>query len=251
MICAKCNAFVEIPPDLARGGKVVSLRGFEVDRPPMPAGASVVCSECARKRAEREHILTMAAALRSIPERYRDAEWGSDALYRRVPDLLDMTTTPAALLSTRILLLHGESGAGKTSLASALFRWSIESTGPESHPDLIRRAQMSRFVDAREIPPNRNAAEGPMVAAVARRSSFVLLDDVGQEAGEGNAYGAHERSREVADVLSHIDKLNRPCIITTYGTPESWATSYGAGVSRRFWEADDAQIIKLHRRKRS
>jgi len=230
------------------------------------------CKRCYDADRLSEHRASMKAALASVPARYRDAVWGSAALADRVPDLRGMTKTPAELLASRILILYGETEAGKTSLACALLRWIVDQTAPAplaafDAPEAERaaaraaevqndRASAVRFVDAREVPVVRNA-DGAQAVTVARGASILFLDDVNQEAGTGDAFSAKERCREVSDLLSWVDKHERPIVITTpagkdgsaASTTERWTALYGGNIMRRFWRASDAQIIELRRRK--
>lgn len=207
-----------------------------------------ICQVCADRMRLREHWVAMDPALKSIPEKYRWALWGSELIYQRVPDFKDIAVQPAELLTYPILLFHGESGAGKTSLASALGRSLVDSASPDSDPAILRRARGFRFVSADEVPtPRTPLLEGPAAAFVARAATVLLLDDVGQEAGAGGAYQAHERCREVKDLMEYCYKRERQIIATTYDGPEEWAARYGAGIARRYWESGDSKVIELRR----
>lgn len=246
-----------------------------------------ICTPCAILDREREHGAKLGLALESFPLRYRSAKWGSVALADRVPDLwrvmgeeppAHLGDDPEALrvwrvkngpcdgdgepltltnyLQARIVVLHGETSAGKTSLASAFLRAIIDQAKPEGSQAMLERARRCRFVDARDIPPPRNVADGPSLAADARRASVLLLDDVGQEAGAGESFGSTDRSQAVADLLNYRDKNGLQTIVTTYnseaegvaGAAARWAR-YGAGVARRYFEADDGLVIELRRRR--
>lgn len=203
-----------------------------------------ICEGCGAKIRAAEHRARMRGALRSIPERYRDAVVGSLELRERVPDIDKIEFGVRELLKPTCLVLFGETGAGKTSLASSLMRFVIDDTEPNSHPDLIRRAEMALFVSATDLPDSKNLVER------AKRASVAVIDDVGQEAGEGVAFAGNERCYIVKNVLEWRYRNERQTIVTTYDGPEKWAERYGAGVTRRFWEDPDSQQIQLRRKAR-
>lgn len=224
-----------------------------------------ICDPCGREQRITEHGARLGAAIESIPIRCRSAKWGSIALAERVPDLgrvEDMTDDEgrpvpvSALLQARIVVIHGDTGAGKTSLAAALLRLIIDQAKPDSEQATIERARRCRFVDARDIPPGAAAPGGISMLATAAGASVLLLDDVGQEAGTGESFGAADRARVVADLLNYRDKHGLQTIVTTYGAAvggvagvvASWAR-YGAGVVRRYLESGDGFVIELHRRR--
>lgn len=227
--CGSCGAKVAIP----------------ASAPPI-----AICAMCASGPRLREHWASMGAALGSVPDVYRSCVWDSPTLYDRVPDLArardsedDDMVTPAVLLSWPILVLHGPTGAGKTSLAVALYRSMIDSTSPESDAAIVRRAQRARFVDVRDAVP-RSA-----VLASARRASVLLLDDVGQEAGEGATFQSDERCFAIGEILADRHKRRAQTIVTTDGDPDKWGRTYGAGIARRYWENPEAIVKELRRRR--
>jgi hypothetical protein len=201
-----------------------------------------VCRDCGEIIRVREHWMTMKYALDSIPERYRDARWGSQALYDRVPAFRTLAPTPQENFVSRIVMIVGPTGAGKTTLACAILRWIIESAGPDSDARLIARAERARFIDSRDVPPTRDE---PGHYKRACGASVLLLDDVGQEAGHGEGFADMARAQKVSDLLNDRDKRERETIVTTYGTEASWTRLYGAGVARRFWDAPDVKVIRL------
>lgn len=223
-----------------------------------------ICSACYEAGQLKAHWASMGKALMSVPSHYRGNEWGSMTLYERCPSLRYLESeeggalTPAVLMSARMIVLHGESGSGKTSLAVALYNWIIGSTSPSSDTGIIARAQGARFVDARDIHPHP-AHEGVPVDVVARRAPVLILDDAGAEGGAGESYDSHDRYRRVADILAHRDKHDLFTIVTTPGEyghgadafiVDRWAHMYGGGVMRRYLESPDSKIIYLEREDR-
>lgn len=230
MNCYKCGR--DVPVD---AGLAAKIRG------------PLICPICAFDLRMRDHWLTMARALNSIPERYRGATWNSRVLSDRVPDLAEMTILPQVLLGDRVLLIHGPTGAGKTSFACALARFMVEQTVPDSDSRILSKAQGFRFVVAREIPTAKGEGEGPAPFKVAEKASVLLLDDVGQEA-TGDGFQAAERCHMVKRILDHRDERELQTIVTTFSTPAEWAARYGAGTARRYWESPDGRVIELGRR---
>jgi hypothetical protein len=205
-----------------------------------------ICASCACKNRLEAIREAVAPALATVPPVY-DASWGEAELFRRVPDLAACRRPAADFLSRPVLMLHGPTGAGKSSLAGALFRFIVGGIGPDSVQGEVDFAAAARWVESRDVP-----ADG---AAAAWRASAVVLDDVGQEGGAGESFAAQDRFRVMADLL---DKLythrvfghhRARIILTTYGTHETWRKWYGAGIARRYWEdADHVLKVKLDRR---
>lgn len=206
----------------------------------------------------------MGKAINSVPEHYRGNEWGTDELRRRCPSIpllendSEAPFTPVFLMSSKMLVIYGESGAGKTSLATALFYWTIDSTTPDSAESIIARAQGARFVDACDLSPNP-AHEGIPVAVVARRATILLLDDAGAEGGTGDSYKAKDRYLETAELLRYRDKHDLPTIITTPGIygphaeedlARRWTEMYGGGIMRRYLEGADVHVVYLKKKQR-
>lgn len=204
-----------------------------------------ICMGCTIKAETTAIAERVAPALASVPAAY-DARWGQAELLRRVPGLAAERPPPRVFFERPVLLLHGESGAGKSSLAAALFCFAVQSVGPGAGQSKIDYAASARWVWARDVP-----GDG---AAVARHASLLVIDDVGQEAGQGDSFTSQDRCRAMADTLDHLythrvfGQTRGRVILTTYGTPETWRKLYGAGVARRYWEdAEHVQLWKLER----
>jgi energy-coupling factor transporter ATP-binding protein EcfA2 len=223
-----------------------------------------VCGPCYEADRLKKHWSSMGKAINSVPEHYRGNEWGTEELHRRCPSLArlendsEVALTPATLMSSKMIVLYGESGAGKTSLATALFHWIIDSTTPDSTESIVTRAQGARFVDACDLSPNQ-AHEGIPVAVVARRTPILLLDDAGAEGGTGDSYKAKDRYLETAELLRYRDKRDLTTIVTTPGIygPDAendlarrWTEMYGGGIMRRYLEGADVKIVYLKKKQR-
>jgi hypothetical protein len=204
-----------------------------------------VCSSCAGRERAEAIAEAIAPALDSIPAAY-DLRWGDPDLVRRAPSLRKHKAGPAYFFARPVLILCGETGAGKSSLAGALFRHAVADLGPEADDAAVDFARRARWVEARDVP------EGG--AAVAWRASLVVIDDVGQEGGAGESFAAQDRFRAMGDLLDRLythrvfGQSRGRIILTTYGTPDMWRKWYGAGVARRYWQ-DAAHVmnVKLER----
>lgn len=202
-----------------------------------------MCADCARQVRVDAIAEAVAPALGSIPSAY-DARWGEAELLRRVPSLRKHRAGPEAFLLRPVLLLWGESGAGKSSLASAVYRQTVERLAEdavEANQDAVDFASRARWVEARDVP-----GDG---FTLALRASVLVIDDIGQEGGAGESFMSQDRLRSMADLLDKLythrvfkKKTIGRIILTTYGTPETWRKWYGAGIARRYWE--DAEHVK-------
>jgi len=219
--CRNCRADVEVPEYL-------------------PSKTPVLCDTCASAAVIGAHRRALAPALTSVPERYRDANLDD---FTRIPDVARSRIDPTSMLATRILVIHGPTASGKTTLAAALFRWFVERPRPDE-VDKAMRAVRSRFFAAADIPVGCRFVEEGETMRRAKAAPFAVIDDVGQEGNVG--------AQAVKVVLLSRAEHNRRTIITTAdGLDEAtrrWTASYGAGVTRRYFEDADVKIVELHRR---
>lgn len=217
--------------------------GSRVERPG-------VCEACGREHERREHDATLRMAIESIPGDFR---WSSLESIRSPEYSGRVHLKPRALqvadrlLGYRVLVLVGESGAGKTSLGCALLRAIIDAGRFGSDPKAYERARRARFIDVRELfsEPERNDTPHPATLAVCM--PVVLLDDVGQEAGRGEGFKADERVRTMADILcARHDAPWAKTIVTTFAREAKWRELYGDGVARRYWQGRrDTKVLDL------
>lgn len=191
-----------------------------------------VCDRCA-SRVNRERAADMASdALATMPARFRWATFEAQDLSARCPqDAIEKARKAARLLAggnTRIVVLAGRAGSGKTSLACAIMRDLL-------HEDVGRTA---RFVGALTLSRARADAglgRTPAIVEDAIRASLLLLDDLGQEAGID----------VVREVIHARHDADAPMVITTGFHPKTFDDRYGAGTARRLTE--HAKVIGVAR----
>lgn len=214
-----------------------------------------VCGPCGVKRDQRAQDAALAPALASIPPEFRWARADAPEMPARVRRLRNASPASVAervkaLALEPMVLIVGASGEGKTSLACAVIH-EIIAAGRYPAPAAVHEvARRARFYAARSLTPrdHREATdpdaptEGSPRGAAAR-ASVLLLDDVGQEAGDG--YKANDRSKVLADVLSDRHDAGARTIITTFASEARWREMYGDGVARRYWDAARVKVVRL------
>lgn len=128
----------------------------------------------------------------------------------------------------------GPAGAGKTSLAVAMFRALLE----VERPDPYRRAE-HRYVSAHALAKARamhtlGDGEAPLVEA-SLRAPLLLVDELGGEDAR--------HASAVAEVIYERHAEGLPTWITTGVLPKDLANRYGGGIARRLFEG--ATIFRL------
>lgn len=193
-----------------------------------------VCPQCDRKVLAEAHSARMRTARRTIPERFRWASFEAPELAQR--------TNAHALSEVRSLfgkrfplgvVLVGQSGAGKTSLACALLKRIHDHVTFESGSALVERARRSWYVGAPELLQAVKVwggafsrGEPPEVLKMARAASILVLDNV--DAGkQGDA---------LYDLVFERHDRDRPTIVTTWMTRAEASAAYGDGWARRVYE---------------
>lgn len=193
-----------------------------------------VCKGCDRKVLAEAHAARMRTARRTIPERFRWASFEAPELAQR--------TNAHALAEVRSLfgkrfplgvVLVGQSGAGKTSLACALLKRIHDHVTFESGSALVERARRSWYVGAPELLQAVKVwggafsrGEPPEVLKMARAASILVLDNV--DAGkQGDA---------LYDLVFERHDRDRPTIVTTWMTRAEASAAYGDGWARRVYE---------------
>lgn len=189
-----------------------------------------ICEECATRQAIRKRESIGSAALDSIPPRYRWACRESDLLTARVVGAgANIRRAVDAAESGKSILLIGESGMGKSSLACACLRLLIDAGRAANATDAERvRAHKARFFDAYSVAKARSQwpmgrGEAPDVE-LAIHASVLVLDELGSEQHAVNP---------VAEVIHEREADERQTIVTTWLKPSQLEERYGSGIRRR------------------
>lgn len=219
--CERCSRYA-----CKRCGTVV--HGWEPDY--LEPKARPVCDACSRAAYE---AATLRAARESLPARFAWASFGAPELLARCGGL-HVQTARQALAAPRVVLV-GQAGGGKTSLAVAMLRAVIE----ESKRRSLTERGSCRFASAYALNKARGQhplgqGEAPLVAD-ALRADTLVIDDLGSELDRfGTAVG---------EVLYERHNEDRATWVTTWMTPAEASTRYGGGIARRIFE--DAVVIRL------
>lgn len=245
-------AMLGAAPDLS---KVVPRRcaglesqycGNPIELVPLPGGfrsdmwARGLCAECSRKDSERKRLererkeqARVQAQLDQIPEFFRWADLSTALIPPgcRSPVVRADAIKRVRAWDGRILILRGESGTGKTTLAAARYRLEVG------------RGGTCAFVCCEDLSPD---AENP--AETLRRAlaaDLTVLDDLGADlsnapAGGGLAAYRVERARRV---IRERYRKGKRSIITTPLKGNEIAIAYGEDIERRLTEDVPGTLI--------
>lgn len=196
--CCKCSAAIDHP------------------------GACDACGEAwERSRVEQ----TRSGARATIPSHFRWATFESAELGQRCgadgPRMARAALDALRCGVSESVVFMGPARAGKTSLACAVLRCAIDT--------LPHLGYSARFVSASLLGRSRRdgrMGETPILVSQAVQSSFLLLDDVGQEV----------ESDVIREVIQARHDADRPMLVTTFFGESAIAQRYGGGIAGRLFE---------------
>lgn len=225
------------------GGALDALRELERHRAecravPCAKCERYACPRCRKQAPEEDRPCVeclledrLAAARATVPKRFR---WALDADAATLAPRVQFPAIAGALTWARSpvtssLVLMGGAGAGKTSLAVAMFgAWLRTHRDPSA-----RVAEAFGLALERQRHP-LGTGEAPGVAA-AMSASLLVLDDLGSEQAN--------RSEAIADVLFARHNADLPTWVTTWLSDAELAQRYGGGVARRILEGAKVQRL--------
>jgi hypothetical protein len=197
-----------------------------------PIGLPGICDACGEAERGKEARARIQKGLSTIPDRW---QWASFADQQSLlvkgkcpPEAIRLARHALRKLICRedwLVVLAGESGKGKTSLASAMLRHVIERGSGRS----------ALFVYAPRIARayrNTRLGETPQIIDACENTWLLCIDDLGADA----VY--RDTLREVIQVREADQK---PTIITTFLSEQDVLEAYGGGISRRMYR--DGSIV--------
>jgi DNA replication protein DnaC len=197
-----------------------------------------MCEACADALIVARRIKGLEATL---PSKFAWARVGAPELRQRVQiERPAFVEAHKAALAGGSIVFHGGQGAGKTSLAIALFRAMLDhGRRPDASKAETRRALRASFASAYDLARDRarhklGDGESPLIHRMTL-ASVALIDDLGSEPeGQFSA---------VADVIYERHCQDRPTWFTTWCGPSEVAAKYGAGIARRAFE--EAHVVEV------
>jgi DNA replication protein DnaC len=225
-----------------------AMPAFEVPKGPFPCvgcGTEIehfgICGDCNEGERTAEHEATnLRFARRSIPERFQWASfdvWDKETKGWKTNELLDARVSRRAIGDVRSLfgkpmpkgvVLVGEAGRGKTTLACAILRRIHDSAPWDAAWKVVDRASRAFFVSAPELLDawdEKRKGEPTELMLMARNASVLVLDDVRQGRPED----------PIDRIVFRRHNLNRPTIVTTWMEREQALTGRGDGFARRLY----------------
>jgi DNA replication protein DnaC len=197
-----------------------------------------LCDDCHAREAKRQSAAQLAELRARIPPRYRWAGFG-------VPELEKRADTTAlrvaqALKAAPWIILRGNSGAGKTSIAAALAADILDGFESSDVP-AVKRALGLRWYSSHQLSKARaehglGRGEAPDVD-LAITASVLVLDELGSE----------RFPDVIGEILfaRHDDQRGKQTILTTWLTPEAFAIRYGGGIKRRIFDEPNTAVIEV------
>lgn len=184
------------------------------------------CATCARDDSDRLKAERLRAQLDQIPEFFRWADLSKPF----VPPGCKRAVVKAEAIrqakewAGRLLIIRGDSGTGKTSLAAARYRFEVD------------RGVQCAFVCCEDLSP-----DGKNPAAELRRAlaaDLTVFDDLGADLSNAPAGGglAAYRGEKARRALRTRYRRGKRSIVTTPLSNEALASAYGEDVERRLTE---------------
>lgn len=138
------------------------------------------------------------------------------------------------------LVLLGGTGAGKTTLGTAVFRWLLDRAlaGGEAGEDFARRMVWASAADLARARRESRLGDEPKALRAAREASVLLIDDLGQE-----PVGEHA---DLVALVSDRQRARQRTILTSGFSMGELAARYGDHFERRISER--AHVVQLKRR---
>jgi DNA replication protein DnaC len=180
---------------------------------------------CERCRAEEQAVRALGRVVATIPPRFRWAASGDlGVLAERVRLEPDRIAKAVASPPAGSMMLVGDTGTGKTSLAVAMLVAAVRSSPHLRDRDMF--ASSFVLAGARGRHP-LGKGEAPEVEA-AMSAPLLLLDDLGSE-GEG-------RQNVLSEVIFARHEADLPTWVTTGFPAELLMARYGSAIIRRVLE---------------
>lgn len=183
------------------------------------------------QRYEASMTALRADVLKWIPPAYAGATLGAEWLAVLVGPLT-IARAHEVLGKERVAFV-GPPGAGKTSLAAAMYRCCVEGAIERSWLAGFRWVSSHKLAKARAGQP-LGEGEAPLVQSC-MDATLLVLDELG---GEDPRYAS-----AVGEVLFERHEQARPTWVTTGVGSKEIATRYGGGIARRVFE--DAAVFRL------
>lgn len=204
----------------------------------VPSAGAYTCLDCRASAALAVRLAARDFALEQIPEAFRAPFALAPHMERaRGTAFHSLAAQPGGLGKT-FLVLVGDSGAGKTTVAACIAR--AVGGAAEKSDDLVRRARGLRWYTAKQLGDARRATKlgtEPEELREAKRCAFLVLDEL----------GAETETTDLREVLFERHARARVTVITTYLTASQMALRYDAGGARRLTEDAHAAIVEVRR----
>lgn len=192
--------------------------------------ANEACDACTAKARAAARLQLHAAAIVGMEADFREVTFAIPHLRRLVgDDVLEDARHVATFEQTPLVLILGATGAGKTTLAAAIYRHQVDRLlAPTA--TVTDESWVGRMVWAHAKPLSLARKESrlgapPKLLDRAAEATVLLLDDLGQDAPEDKD--------DVVNLLAYREANRLPTIITCGFELESLKGRYGPHLTRR------------------